>query len=149
MKLTENVIVGKEHEHASISYAGYQLNCKVCEKDVIADSKNACLVWVENADHEVIDVYVVHKGSCDQQIRDAVRQQGCQDFWLELDDLKNPILWMKHYSDFMQMIQEGHFCVDAVKSIINIFWQFFPFISRQLTDKEAERYRSLAEFGLC
>lgn len=84
------------------------LNCMNCGTDLLT-SNSAVIVYVEQRDDDKIhvrDIYWACKGVCDRELK-ALTPDRTATTWIELADLRIPIMFMKHICAWANNAQRG------------------------------------------
>ena len=74
-------------------------------------------------------------------------KQYCDSFD-EIDDLKNPTIWICRLMTFINDLYNKELNDNAFKTMKDMFMRTYPYVARHLTSKEQERVKSLLQFGL-
>ena len=72
-----------------------------------------------------------------------------RDQWEDIDDLKNPTLWIKLLMAFLNGIYENHdLSVEAFKTMKQMFIRSYPYVARNMTSIEKEKVKTMLQYGL-
>lgn len=129
------------------------INCEVCGADLLNGSVSGNYITLipddeHNEVNQIKEIHFVCKGACDHTLREEYRFKY-RDAWEDIDDLKNPTLWIKLLMAFINGIYvKQDLSEEAFKTMKKMFIRTFPYVARNLTSKEKEHVRDLIQFGL-
>ncbi len=136
------------------------IHCEVCGADLLAGGKRGIYITLtpfseydENGDvifedKQIKEIHFACKGDCDHKLC-APFKGRYRDQWEDIDELKNPTMWIKLLMAFINGIYENHdLSEDAFKTMKQMFIRSYPYVARSMTTKEKERIRTLLQFGL-
>lgn len=115
-----------------------ELKCSVCKKHLEEAPENALIIGIKDLRSGFFkSVQACCKGECEKRIRDALRQDE-KIFVLELSDLMNPNLFIRHLmnrlGEFYSMDAErSEEAFEDYKSIIS---GIYPYIARSMSKEE-------------
>lgn len=134
--------------------------CEVCGADLLAGGEKGNYITltpfrefdeegnVVYEDNQIKEIHFACKGECDHKLCAQYKGQY-RDQWEDIDDLKNPTLWIKLLMAFINGIYENHdLSEDAFKTMKQMFIRSYPYVARNMTTKEKEHVKSLLQFGL-
>lgn len=126
------------------------LQCAVCHRNLLESDVPGLYVWLSPEGSEelkYIGIACVCKGKCDETY--FSRSKSIKDTgWLDIEDLKNPTLWLRNLMAFMnECREENNYSDKAYKEMKMLFITTFPYIARHLTQKEQEQVDHLMQFG--
>lgn len=134
--------------------------CEVCGADLLGSSKEGIYITltpsrvfnedgtVDFEDNQIKEIHFACKGECDHILCGPYKGQY-RDQWEDIDDLKNPSLWIKLLMAFINGIYENHdLSENAFKTMKQMFIRSYPYVARNMTTKEKEHVRMLLQFGL-
>ena len=136
------------------------IHCEVCGADLLNGSKEGIYITftptteydedghVVFENKEIKSIHFACKGDCDLKLCAPFRADY-RDQWEDIDDLKNPTLWIKLLMAFINSIYESHnLSDDAFKTMKQMFVRSYPYVARNMTTKEKEKVSMLLKFGL-
>ena len=134
--------------------------CEVCGQDLLCGEKQGIYIQLKPAfeldengnpiefDNQIKEIHFVCKGECDREFHDKYRYEYT-DSWGDIDDLRNPTLWIQQLFGFVNGIYHDHnLSNEAFETMKQMFIRSYPYVARHLTTKERERVRDLLMFGL-
>ena len=127
------------------------LQCAVCQRNLLESDVPGLYVWLslEGSDElKYRGIACVCKGKCDETF--FSRSKSIKDAgWLDIEDLKNPTLWLRNLMAFMnECREENNYSDKAYKEMKMLFITTFPYIARHLTQKEQEQVDHLMQIGI-
>lgn len=135
------------------------IHCEVCGADLLAGSKHGIYITltpfrefdedgnVGFEDNQIKEIHFACKGECDRKLCAPFKAQY-RDQWEDIDDLKNPTLWIKLLMAFINGIYDNHdLSEEAFKTMKQMFIRSYPYVARNMTSKEKEQVRTLLQFG--
>ena len=129
--------------------------CEVCGNNLLDGSKQGIYVclepWgdIEDQTYEkrTEEIHFVCKGKCDQKFSRLIKDKY-RDTWNDINDLKNPTLWISLLMAFLNGIFYNHeLSEEAFKTMKQMFIRTYPYVARHLTSKEKEQVKNLLMFG--
>lgn len=136
------------------------IHCEVCGADLLAGNEKGIYITftpfkeydddgnVVFEDNQIKEIHFACKGECDRKLCSLFKAQY-RDQWEDIDDLKNPTLWIKLLMAFINGIYENHdLNEEAFKTMKQMFIRSYPYVARNMTSKEKEKVRTLLQFGL-
>ena len=130
-----------------------KLHCKVCNKDLLEqDDPGVITIWQKMPKYRADEikhfehVFWVCRGRCDDILTEHMRHKDNTlfDGWEDISDVLMPTIFIKWVMTIMNELRSGHtYSDEAFKSMKTFLLQAFPYICRNLTEKEKERIRSL------
>lgn len=136
------------------------IHCEVCGADLLDGSKQGIYITFtpfteHDADGNVIfedkqikEIHFACKGECDDKLCQPYKMQY-RDQWEDIDDLKNPTLWIKLLMAFLNGIYENHdLSVEAFKTMKQMFIRSYPYVARNMTSIEKEKVKTMLQYGL-
>jgi hypothetical protein len=128
------------------------LTCDVCGADIltrsVADSANAVIVWETslNSFPKYRDLHVCCKGRCDQEMERRAERRGYTTQWEDIEDLLNPILFLKNTLSYMNMLRadSAQFSDEAHRRMMRIYMSVAQRTLREITDEDLERFKDLS-----
>lgn len=127
------------------------LQCAVCQRNLLESDVPGLYVWLSlegSEELKYIGIACVCKGKCDETF--FSRSKSIKDAgWLDIEDLKNPTLWLRNLMAFMnECREENNYSDKAYKEMKMLFITTFPYIARHLTQKEQEQVDHLMQIGI-
>lgn len=132
---------------------GFKLNpllCEHCGANLLDGNHHGNYVFVKRPrETQIAKVYFVCKEH-DLEMKLSYEQQGYIDAgWEDIDDILNPIIWLTKVMAFINGIQrERDMSEEAFESYKQMLLTTFPYICRQLTQDERDRFKELGMYGL-
>lgn len=136
------------------------IHCEVCGADLLAGKKQGVYItltpFMEDDDNKNVlhkynvikEIHFACKGDCDHNLREKWHRKYI-DHWEDVDDLKNPTLWIRLLMAFINGIYEDNdLSFEAFKVMKHMFLCSYPYVARNMTTKEKEHIRNLIQFGL-
>ena len=136
------------------------IHCEVCGADLLAGSEKGIYITltpfreynedgnVVFEDNQIKEIHFACKGDCDRKLCASYKGQY-RDQWEDIDDLKNPTLWIKLLMAFINGIYHNHDLSEvAFKTMKQMFIRSFPYVARNMTTAEKEQVKTLLQFGL-
>ena len=136
------------------------IHCEICGADLLGGSKEGIYITltpfsefdeegnVVFEDNQIKEIHFACKGECDSKLCAPYKGQY-RDRWEDIDDLKNPSLWIKLLMAFMNGIYENHDLSEAAfKTMKQMFIRSYPYVARNMTTAEKEQVKMLLQFGL-
>jgi len=128
-----------------------EIRCRVCDSDILARSvlgpAKANIVWEQNFDHQprYRNVYVACKGECDRRLEGQLRAAGHGTSWEEINDLFNPLIFLKNILGYMNMLRRdpGQFSEEAHERMKEIYIALAQRTLRELTEEDIDRFKRL------
>jgi hypothetical protein len=131
-----------------------RLACDYCGKDLLEPKRSGIVVmWEkiydhrENYDiHEYVDIYCSCKGHCDRVLKanHYSKYEHVIDAWEDIPDIAIPTVYFKWVNSiFIELYHKAKYSESAFKKIREIMLAIFPYISRELTEKEKDTVKSL------
>ena len=132
--------------------------CEVCGRNLLSGEIQGIYVTLKPfiepdeynpcADRQIKEIHFVCKGECDNTLKDSWRG-SYNDSWGDIDDLKNPTIWISSFMGFINGIQHNQELSDeAFDTMKQMFIRTYPYVARHLTLNEKERVKQLLQFGL-
>lgn len=133
------------------------LNCDYCGKNLLEPKKSGIVaIWEvlneyrkDEDINEVVDIYCCCKGNCDAMLKNkfyAKFEQHAIDGWEDIPDICIPTIYLKWLNSiFHELHARAKYSEDAFKKMKNIMLAVFPYISRELTDKERESIKGMED----
>jgi hypothetical protein len=129
-----------------------ELRCDVCGADIltrsVTDSANAALVWMTSlaGSPKYQELYVCCKGACDAEMERGAARRGLTTQWEDVEDLCNPILFLKNTLTYMNMLRaDPTQYSDAVhRRMKQIYMSLAQRTLREITDEDFERFKDLS-----
>ncbi|MBO4923626.1 MAG: hypothetical protein J5382_05825 [Bacteroidales bacterium] len=134
--------------------------CEVCGQDLLSGEKSGIYITLKphleededgnpkETDNQIKEIHFVCKGECDEQLKEQYRYEF-MDSWGDIDDLRNPTLWIKLLFAFVNDIyNEQDLSKEAFETMKQMFIRSYPYIARHLTSKEKERVNDLLMAGI-
>lgn len=126
------------------------LRCPICSSNPIDNPKEFNVIWevsrMDDNKEKFIHVYVVCK-KCDYCIKELIRNSNHVDQWDEFSDFFNPKLWINKLSTFIYDVYNGKYSETALNEMHTILVSVYPYVYRELTEEEKQRYEDLQQFG--
>ncbi|AWN46447.1 restriction endonuclease [Methylobacterium terrae] len=130
-----------------------ELRCKVCDEDLLSKSMLGPFSGVivtaskrtEASDGRKFDqnihVYAVCKGECDRRMDRMCHRQGFSTGWEDIDDLCNPLLYIKAIMAIMNRLRakRDEYTDEAFSDLKNIFIAISQRTLREITEEDGER----------
>lgn len=148
-------------EPAKIFSGECEIICEYCNKNLLTEESGIYVLMKEQENIDDIDyfhqenhhyekIYFACKGNCDDTCRDRYQRVGLRDAgWNDIDDLKNPFLWIQRNMAFFNSLKDGEtYSDEAFEKIKKLFINTYPLISRHPTSKENERLQQLMRYGM-
>jgi hypothetical protein len=136
------------------------IKCEYCKKDLLADRSGIYALlkplFSEEGDNTVLrsekyaDIYFSCKGEHDYILKNRYRElHGLFDeSWSDITDLMSPTTWLSKLIAFMNEMQRNQNLEErAYLKMRYMFMETFPYIARELTDKEKENISMLIRIG--
>ena len=136
------------------------IHCEVCGADLLAGTEKGIYITLtpfrefdDNGnvvfeDNQIKEIHFACKGECDRKLC-APFKSKYRDQWEDIDDLKNPSLWIKLLMAFINGIYNNDdLSEEAFKTMKQMFIRSYPYVARNMTSKEKEQVRTLLQFGL-
>lgn len=136
------------------------IKCEVCGADLLDGSKRGIYITLTPfteydeegnvllEEKEIKEIHFACKGDCDHKLCKPYKGHY-RDQWENIDELKNPTMWIKLLMAFINGIYEDHnLSESAFKTMKQMFIRSYPYVARSMTTKERERVRTLLQFGL-
>ncbi len=131
-----------------------ELLCDYCGKNLLEPKKSGIVaIWEklydhrENIDHnEIVDIYCCCKGNCDRILKKQfyTKHKHTVDGWEDIPDICIPTIYCKWLvSTLHELKGKAKYSEQAFKKNLNILLAIFPYISRELTDKEKDTIKCL------
>lgn len=130
------------------------LQCEYCGKELLEENKGIVVVWEKLVTSEsppdairVEDIYWSCKGECDTILRSRYdhKYPNHVDGWDDIPDICIPTVYLKWIISFMnQLYGNYYFSKRAFEKHKILFIEIFPYVSRELTEKEKETLKMLA-----
>ena len=147
-----------EHPDISQIYSdNIPILCDCCGQNLLSgDMDNAIYVLlrkdsdsIEDMDMTTVDMYFACKGKCDTKLRTQYLSRGYIDNgWDDLRDLTIPTVWLSKLMAFLNGIQQNHDMQEpAFSKIKQMFLRTYPYVARNLTTAEKEKFNSLMMLG--
>lgn len=132
--------------------------CEVCGRNLLDGESQGIFVSLKpfiepdedshGTDRQIKEIHFVCKGECDNTLKDSWRG-SYNDSWGELDDLKNPTIWISTFIGFINGIHHDQdLSNEAFDAMKQMFIRTYPYVARHLTSHEKERVKQLIRFGL-
>lgn len=133
-----------------------EITCDFCKKNLLLESEHGIYVLVKDdlgeagCSKEYKDMYCACRGNCDQKLKEKYRQKGLYDCgWEDIDEICNPTIWLMRFMAFVNGIHKKHDMSDvAFEKMKKVFINTYPYVARQLTQKEQNRVRTLLAYGI-
>lgn len=133
--------------------------CEICGANLLEGSKHGIYItftvsqeiddegnFITN-DKQVKEIHFTCKGLCDRRLCDEYKTEFDSQ-WGEIDDLKNPTIWIQRLMAFFNGIfSDQDLSEEAFKTMKQMFIRTYPYVARHMTSKEKERVSSLLKFG--
>jgi hypothetical protein len=128
-----------------------ELHCDECGANILTrsvrDRARANLVWATpmQGGVEYRELFVVCKGQCDERLQEKLLARGCTSGWEEVDDLMNPLLFLKNMLTYMNQLREDPRKVsdDVHKRMKEIYVALAQRTLREITKEDTERFKDL------
>lgn len=131
-----------------------ELACDYCGKNLLEPKKSGIVVmWEktyghrENDDiHEYVDIYCCCKGHCDRVLKNEhySKYDHVIDGWEDIPDIAIPTVYFKWVNSiFIELFHNAKYSESAFKRILEIMSSIFPYISRELTEREKKIVKGL------
>jgi hypothetical protein len=128
-----------------------ELRCAYCSKSLLTPKPHGIVVvWTllwdkESTKKELTEyVYWCCKGKCDNALKSRYYNKGLIDRWEDIQDLVIPIAYIRWV---MVMLNELHsratYSKEALENSKELLLNLFPLVSRDMTDAEKDRIKSL------
>ena len=122
------------------------MRCR-CPLRSVRDRANANLVWavpVGEGELEYEELFVVCKGECDHALEAKLHARGYTSAWEEVDDLFNPLLFLKNMLTYMNMLRENpRRYSDKGHKRMKEYTLRSPAHSTKVTREDLERFKDL------
>jgi hypothetical protein len=133
------------------------LHCANCGRDLLEDLHDSPYMGItchayripEDLDYdgpdEVVDVYWVHKGHCDERITSAYEGSGCWTSWEDLDDLIIPWWYLRRIAATMSILRDQTklYSEEAYQNEVYLLRAISQKVFRYTTESEWEKLESL------
>lgn len=129
------------------------LICKVCSKELFdQDDHGVIQLWhktrtdYKNEKQHCEYVFWTCRGRCDDVLSHAIRDQRSDviDGWEDISDVMMPTIFIKWVMSIMNELRDGvTYSDEAFENLKNFMLSVFPYICRDLTDKEKEKVKTL------
>ena len=141
---------GKDNPKPERFFWGFPvLLCDYCGENLLEpDKKGIVVIWEKLSDHrndvninEVVDIYCCCKGNCDRVLKNRyyASHKGVVDGWEDIPDICIPTIYSKWLiSTLHELNGKAKYSTEAFEKTLNILLSIFPYISRELTDKEKD-----------
>lgn len=132
-----------------------KLECEICGCDWVKEImlRPQMGIIVNAVSHEddyrtVHDIFVVCKGKCDQELDGRLRQQGFFTNWEDIEDLCNPLGFLKNCMVYMNQLYEGHYKItkQAHDKQKEVYIAIAQKVLREVTQEDRERFVDLLKF---
>ena len=140
-------------EPAKIFVEPPSLKCKVCEKELFEqDDQGVITLWSKmrsdyvNEKEHFEGVYWTCRGRCDDALSHTIRasHDDLIDGWEDISDVMMPTIYIKWVMSITNQLRDGvTYSDEAFENLKSFMIAIFPYISRNLTNKEKERVKSL------
>jgi hypothetical protein len=128
-----------------------ELRCDECGADILTrsvrDRARANLVWAIpiRGDSEYRELFVVCKGQCDHDLQEKLRARGCTSGWEEIDDLMNPLLFLKNVLTYMNQLraEPGRVSDEVHKRMKEIYVALAQRTLREVNEEDMQRFKDL------
>lgn len=116
------------------------LKCEYCKKDVLSSEEGGLLVHIEHAETgELDDVYI----SCNSECYDSLKELRSGDMeldrWRDLEELKNPILFLEYVVELMEELNNGRRYEDKhFEKVKEVVLRTAQYIIRDITPEEKD-----------
>jgi len=133
------------------------LNCDYCGKGLLEPKRSGIVViWELLHEHrkdaginEVVDIHCCCKGNCDAMLKRkfyAQYNRQAIDGWEDIPDICIPTIYLKWLNSiFHELYSRAKYSENAFKKIKHIMLAVFPYISRELTDKEKDVIKGMQD----
>lgn len=115
-----------------------EINCAICGKNLIDNINNSMVNVIINTDtNKIVSVIPCCKGECDDKITSDLNTNEVSN-WQEFSHFTNPYLYLKNFISAMNLIvdNKGFDNKKAFKDYQSILINMYPYVSRDLTEKE-------------
>lgn len=127
------------------------LQCAVCRRNLLESDVPGLYAWLPQQGSgklKYAGIACICKGECDKKYfsqNGSIKDAG----WEDIEDLKNPTLWLRNLMAFMnECREENNYSDKAYKEMKMLFITTFPYIARHLTQKEQDQVDDLMQFEL-
>lgn len=116
------------------------LKCEYCKKDVLSSEEGGLVVQVEHTETgEIDDFYVACNSECYDSLRDLRVGELEMDKWRDLEELKNPVLYLEYIIDMMESLNNGaHYEYKQFEKVKEVILKTAQYIIRDITPEERE-----------
>jgi len=132
------------------------LRCDYCGKDLLEPKRTGIVVMLniihdhrEKSDiDEYVDGYCCCKGHCDRVLKANYysKYDHVINCWEDIPDIAIPTVYFKWINSFIiGLHQKAKYSEHAFKKMREIMLALFPYISRELTEREKETVKNLTE----
>lgn len=135
------------------------LKCKVCSKELFdLEDKGIIQVWEQirkdwSSETKRIEyVYWVCRGRCDDVLTQRIIKQNDDviDGWEDISDAIMPVVFIKWVMSTFNELRDGvQYSDEAFDNLKTFMLKIYPFVCRNLTEKEQERVQSLMMIPAC
>lgn len=143
----------KENPKAARIFAeAPSLQCAACQKELLGDAPSGILVFWKTYSstdakfkRKTEHLYCCCKGKCDDVLRRKYGTPGLIDSWEDLPDLIIPIAYLRMAVALLNELESGEtYSPAAFDKVKDVVLNLFPMISREPSQRDDERIRSLS-----
>jgi hypothetical protein len=135
---------------AKIFFEPKKLECLKCGKNLLEPEPTGIIVvWEtisedQDAKKEITDVYWCCKGACDMALSNTRKKRGSISSWRDISDVTIPTVYLTYILRTFNELRSGIVYKDeAFKKFKDFMYALFPYISRELTEREKETVKGL------
>lgn len=116
------------------------LKCAYCKKDVLNSEEGGLLVQIEHVETKKIDdIYVCCDGECYDMLRELRVGEMEIDKWQDIDELKNPVLFLQFVMDILDKMYNGmQINEDVFENLKMIIIKTAQYVMREMSEDEKD-----------